>query len=159
HRHHGDQIEVASRSLPSRTTGPAPTPPPGTSTPPPQARPQVGAAPPPAAGPRPASSPSVPKPMPDAPPAPAAPPPSPANRFRRMLELNPKDSDARFQLVHALMEEQRWPEAIQELGILQQQLPKNMEILNSLGWAQLNSGQVEPAFATWKKALTIDPKD
>jgi cytochrome c-type biogenesis protein CcmH/NrfG len=37
--------------------------------------------------------------------------------------------------------------------------PKNVETLNMLGWALLQSGQLEQAFQIWNRSLTIDPKN
>lgn len=34
-----------------------------------------------------------------------------------------------------------------------------MEILNLLGWALLNSGQVDNAFNMWKRSLAFDPSN
>lgn len=82
-----------------------------------------------------------------------------AGRFRKIIELNPDDDSARFGLVRALMEDSNWPEAIKELAELQRRHPKNTEVMDLHGWALLNSGQVDQAFAAWQRAITMDPKD
>ncbi|MDX2176698.1 MAG: tetratricopeptide repeat protein [Candidatus Sumerlaeia bacterium] len=81
------------------------------------------------------------------------------NRLRKILELNSKDADAHFQLVHVLMEEGQWNDAVRELDALAREHPKNTEVLNLRGWCLLNSGQVDPAFSTWQRAMLLDPKD
>jgi tetratricopeptide (TPR) repeat protein len=37
--------------------------------------------------------------------------------------------------------------------------PRNVEVLNLLGWALLNSGRVDSAFNAWKRSLAIEPKN
>src|SRR5262249_34569280 len=37
--------------------------------------------------------------------------------------------------------------------------PKNLDIMNLLGWAYLNAGKFEMAFNTWRRALVMDPKN
>ena len=81
------------------------------------------------------------------------------SRCKKVLELNPKDSDARFQLVHALMEAQQWDVALIQLEELAKLHPRSTEVLNLKGWTLLNAGQVDNAFTMWGRALTLDPKD
>ena len=81
------------------------------------------------------------------------------NEYREILKINPNDFDAQFQIASTLMEEQKWEEAVQELKKIHQSHKKNVEVMNLLGWALLNSGQVDNAFAIWKKALVIDPSN
>lgn len=79
--------------------------------------------------------------------------------YREILKLNPNDFEAQYQIALSLYEEQKWGEAVNELKKMSQNFPKNVEILNLLGWAMLNSGQVDAAFTQWKKSLQIDPKN
>lgn len=79
-------------------------------------------------------------------------------RYREVLRLKPEDFDARFKIAVTLMEERNFEEAMKELQVLVRQHPRNVEVLNLLGWAQLNGGQVDQAFMTWNKSLEIDPK-
>lgn len=81
------------------------------------------------------------------------------SRLRELLRLNPNDLESQFQLAHKLMEDQNWSEAVVELDRMAKAHPKNTEVLNLMGWCQLNLGLVDPAFATWQRAVTIDPKD
>lgn len=76
--------------------------------------------------------------------------------YREILKINPNDFDAQFKIASTLMEDQKYEEAVQELRKLKQANPKNVEVLNLLGWALLNSGQVDNAFTAWKRALAID---
>ena len=81
------------------------------------------------------------------------------DEYREILKINPNDYDAHFQIATTLMEDQKWEEAVQELRKLQHVHPKNVEVLNLLGWALLNSGEVDNAFAVWKRCLAIDPSN
>lgn len=84
---------------------------------------------------------------------------APADRFREILKLNPNDFEAHFQLANALMEEKKYPEALKELSAIAAKHPKNTEVLNMMGWAQLNNGQKDEAFNSWKRSMMIDPKN
>ncbi|MCC6548065.1 tetratricopeptide repeat protein [Candidatus Sumerlaeota bacterium] len=89
----------------------------------------------------------------------SAPSMAPIERFREILKLNPDDFEAHFQLANGLMEEKKYPEALKELAALAAKHPKNTEVLNMMGWAQLNNGQKDEAFNSWKRSLMIDPKN
>lgn len=80
-------------------------------------------------------------------------------QYREVLKYNPNDFEAQFQIAQALMEEQKWEEASAELERLSRSHPKNVEVLNLLGWALLNSGQVDNAFQVWRRSLALDPKN
>ena len=79
--------------------------------------------------------------------------------FRKVLELNPNSVDAQFKIANTLMEERRFEEAITELKTLHQKHPTNYDVVNLLGWAYLNSGKVEIAFSTWRRALQAAPEN
>lgn len=81
------------------------------------------------------------------------------NRFREVLELKPNDFDAQFHIATSLMEEKKYPEAIRELEDLHKKHPRNVEVLNLLGWAYINTGRVDEGFNTWNKSMTIDAKN
>jgi tetratricopeptide (TPR) repeat protein len=93
------------------------------------------------------------------------PPPQPTagagqiSRFKEIAKLNPEDFDAQYQYCNKLMEGQQWDEALEELRALHRKHPKNVEILNLMGWALLNSGKVDDAFMSWKRSMSIDPKN
>lgn len=80
-------------------------------------------------------------------------------QWREILKLKPEDFDANFKLAQLLMEEKKWPEAAAHLTELHQKFPKNIEVINMLGWSQLNSQEVDMAFRTWRRGLKIDPKN
>lgn len=86
-------------------------------------------------------------------------PTSAIQQYREVLKYNPNDFEAQFQISQALMEEQKWDEAAVELERLSRNHPKNVEVLNLLGWALVNSGQVDNAFNAWRRSLAIDPKN
>lgn len=79
--------------------------------------------------------------------------------YREVLKYSPSDFEARFNLASALMNESKFPEAIEELKKLQVDHPKNLDIMNLLGWAYLNSAQIEMAFSTWRRAMAQDPRN
>ncbi len=81
------------------------------------------------------------------------------NRYREVLELKPNDFDAQFHIASSLMEERKYPEAIKELEDLHRKHQRNVEVLNLLGWAFVNTGRVDQGFSTWNKSLSIDPKN
>lgn len=79
--------------------------------------------------------------------------------YREILKLNPNDFEAQFRISSMLMQEHNWAEAIKELEDLRKKHPRNIEVMNMLGWALLNSGRVDDAFMIWRKAKVIDPKN
>lgn len=81
------------------------------------------------------------------------------NRYREVLKLKPDDFEARYQIASTLMEEGKFDEARSELMELAKKHPKNVEVLNLLGWALLNGGQVDQAFTAWNRSMAIDPKN
>jgi molecular chaperone DnaJ len=82
-----------------------------------------------------------------------------AESFREVLKYNPGDFEARFSLASTLMNEGKFAESIEELKKLQVEHPKNLDIMNLLGWAYLNSAQIELAFSTWRRAMAQDPRN
>lgn len=81
------------------------------------------------------------------------------DRMREIIELNPTDYDAHFQLCNKLVEQQLWVEAQNELQKLLKKNQKNTEAWNLLGWAYLNDGKKDKGFSSWKRSLVIDPKN
>ena len=79
--------------------------------------------------------------------------------YREILRINPNDFEAQFRVSSMLMQEHNWAEAIKELEDLRKKHPRNIEVMNMLGWALLNSGRVDDAFMAWRKAKVIDPKN
>jgi tetratricopeptide (TPR) repeat protein len=80
-------------------------------------------------------------------------------QYREILRFNPTDFEAQYNIASTLMEEQKFEEAIEVLKKLQVQHPKNLEIVNLLGWAYLNAGKFELAFGTWRRGMAADPKN
>lgn len=79
--------------------------------------------------------------------------------FREIVRLNPDDFEAHYQIASLLMKDQKWGEAIETLNEMRRKWPRSVEVLNLLGWAMLNGGQVDDAFTIWRKARTIEPKN
>jgi tetratricopeptide (TPR) repeat protein len=84
---------------------------------------------------------------------------SAVHRLREVLRHRPDDFDARFQLANHYMDEGEHEKAQEELEILMRTHPKNIEAMNLMGWAMLNSGRFDEAFNAWNRALAVDPKN
>lgn len=84
---------------------------------------------------------------------------SAVEEYKEILKINPEDFEAQFQMAVALMEDKKWEDALRELNRLSSKHPKNIEVLNLLGWAMVNTGQVDQGFAIWRRALALDPKN
>lgn len=81
------------------------------------------------------------------------------DRCREIIKLKPDDFDANFQVGQILLQRKQWDEAVAHLKDIQKKFPRNIEILNALGWAQLNNQDVDVAFRTWRRGLKLDPKN
>ncbi len=79
------------------------------------------------------------------------------DEYREILKLKPDDFEARFKIANHLMENKVWNEASAELQELQKRFPRNLEVMNLLGWALLNEGKVDDGFTVWRKAKIIEP--
>lgn len=79
--------------------------------------------------------------------------------YREILKLNPDDFEAHFKISNLLMKEHNWDGAIKQLLILRKKHPRNIEVMNLLGWAMLNAGKIDEAFTNWRKARVLDPKN
>lgn len=64
-----------------------------------------------------------------------------------------------MQLGMACMNNKNWPQAIAAFEKCLTERPDDVEILNALGWAYLNSTNINKAFATWNRALRVDPRN
>ena len=81
------------------------------------------------------------------------------DQYREILKINPEDFDAQYNIANALLEDGKFDEAIEQLKGLNTQHPRNIEIVNLLGWAYLNAGKFEMAFGTWRRGLVQDPEE
>lgn len=79
--------------------------------------------------------------------------------YREILKINPSDFEAHYQIAVTHMEEKNYEDAAKELEELRNQFPNNVEVLNLLGWALLNSGHVDNAFRAWVHSLKLDNKN
>jgi tetratricopeptide (TPR) repeat protein len=80
-------------------------------------------------------------------------------QYREVLSINPDDFDAQFQIAQTHMDSHSWDKALEELNKLHKKHPKNVEVLNLMGWAYLNNGEHDRAFKTWTRSLQADPKN
>jgi len=80
-------------------------------------------------------------------------------QIREILKLRPDDFDANFRLANILMDQKKWAEAAEHLAELTKKFPRNIEVINALGWALLNNQQVDDAFRAWRRGLKLDPKN
>ncbi|MBN1867991.1 tetratricopeptide repeat protein [Candidatus Sumerlaeota bacterium] len=85
--------------------------------------------------------------------------PKSINEYKEILKINPNDFEAQYRIATTLYEEQKWEEATRSLDQISRKYPKNIEVLNMLGWALINSGHPEQAFQIWNRSLSIDPKN
>lgn len=79
--------------------------------------------------------------------------------YKEILKINPNDFEAQYKIAIAYYEQQNWAEGVKALSNLLKSYPKNVEVHNMLGWALLQSGQVEQSFQIWNRSLTIDPNN
>jgi len=59
----------------------------------------------------------------------------------------------------ACMDRKNWGAAIEALEKCLTEKPGDTEVQNHLGWAYLNSGEVDTAFRVWNRALKVDPSN
>ncbi|MFW6303778.1 MAG: J domain-containing protein [Candidatus Sumerlaeota bacterium] len=85
--------------------------------------------------------------------------PKSIEEYKEILKIKPSDFEAQYKIATAQMEEQDFEEATKTLHKMMRDYPKNIEVLNLLGWAYLNSGRVEEAFQIWNRSLAMDPKN
>ncbi|MCX7044133.1 MAG: tetratricopeptide repeat protein [Candidatus Sumerlaeota bacterium] len=78
-------------------------------------------------------------------------------QYGEALQIAPDDFKAQYQMAVSLMTEKKFKDAAERLRTLNAQHPKNIEVLNLMGWALLNSNDHERGFQTWRRALTMDP--
>lgn len=78
---------------------------------------------------------------------------------REIIKLRPDDFDANLRLGQLLCEQKRWTEAVPHLSELHRKFPRNTEVINLLGWSQLNNQETDMAISTWERGLKLDPKN
>ncbi len=64
-----------------------------------------------------------------------------------------------MQLGMACMNNRNWAQAIAAFEKCLTERPEDVEILNALGWAYMNTANVNKAFTTWNRALKADPRN
>jgi tetratricopeptide (TPR) repeat protein len=79
--------------------------------------------------------------------------------YREIVKLKPDDFEAHYRIAGMLIQDQKWDDAIEQLNEMRQKWPRNVEVLNTLGWAMLHGGKVDNAFMMWRKARAIEPKN
>ncbi len=143
---------VGGASSPAPAPTPSPTRPATTPLPPTRSSPaRPGATPPPPTRSQSPGQPSTP-----------TPPPPQRNELQQHLEilkLKPDDFDANIRVAHLLIEQKKWPEAVTHLTEIGKKFPRNLDVLNMLGWAMLNNREVDRAFDIWNRAYKLDPKN
>jgi Flp pilus assembly protein TadD len=66
--------------------------------------------------------------------------------------------DADYAAASAAIQRKDWPEAIRLLQRTAMRQPDDADVQNLLGYSFRNLGQLEPAFAHYKRALALDPR-
>ncbi|MCX7012212.1 MAG: tetratricopeptide repeat protein [Candidatus Sumerlaeota bacterium] len=84
---------------------------------------------------------------------------SAVKEYKEILKIAPDDYEAQYQIAVSQMEQRQWSEAVESLKTLIRKNPKSVEAMNLLGWALLNSGQIDAAFMAWRQSIQIDPKN
>ncbi len=79
--------------------------------------------------------------------------------WRRILEIEPKNAVAYYNLGNALYHQKKLDEAIAAYEKAIQLNPKNADIYYNLGIALRNQGKLNEAIAKYQKAIQLDPKD
>jgi uncharacterized protein (TIGR03032 family) len=77
--------------------------------------------------------------------------------FRRCLELDPKDGEARYCLGVALGDAEQYDEALTHLVAVVQAEPERAEAYNCLGYACSRRGQPQQAIAAYEQAIALRP--
>jgi tetratricopeptide (TPR) repeat protein len=78
--------------------------------------------------------------------------------YKEILKIDPDDFEAQYQLAADRMEQHEFAEAAELLKKMLKKYTRNVEVMNVLGWALLNSGQIDAGFHMWRLSLKIDPK-
>jgi len=78
--------------------------------------------------------------------------------FRRAIELEPNNSNARHQYAIHLMVTGHFPEALAQVKIAQQLDPVSPVTFSSTGWIYLRGRRPDQAILECQKALDLDPK-
>lgn len=81
------------------------------------------------------------------------------HEYSEILKIDASDFEAQYQIAVTLMGNRDYRGALGRLRDINKQHPKNVEVLNLLGWAYLNSNEHDRAFQTWRRSLVIDPNN
>jgi Flp pilus assembly protein TadD len=82
-----------------------------------------------------------------------------ADELQALLEQNPSDQDALFEIGEMNFQANRNEEAISWFTKLVELDPANIHAMTDMGTANFNLGQPDKAKEWWQKVLTIDPND
>jgi uncharacterized protein (TIGR03032 family) len=77
--------------------------------------------------------------------------------FRRCLELDPEDHEARYHLGVALGDVEQYDEALSQLERVIQADPERADAYNSLGYVHSRQGQPRQAIAAYDRAIALHP--
>jgi tetratricopeptide (TPR) repeat protein len=79
--------------------------------------------------------------------------------FEGALKLDPKYTDARYNLAFVLLSDNDFAGALPHLKLLAQANPKEASVQDGLGDALGRTGQSPAALGAWKRAVTLAPKN
>lgn len=82
-----------------------------------------------------------------------------ADELQSLLQQDPTNKDALFELGEIFFEGQRFDESIEALTKLVALDPANKQALNDIGTANFNLGRPDEAKVWWQKTLAVDPND
>jgi Flp pilus assembly protein TadD len=82
-----------------------------------------------------------------------------ADALQSLLQQDPTNKDALFELGEIMFEGERFEESIEALTKLVALDPTNKLALNDIGTANFNLGRPDEAKVWWRKTLAVDPDD
>lgn len=82
-----------------------------------------------------------------------------ADELQALLQQDPANQDALFELGEIMFEGERYQESIDALTKLVALDPANKLALNDIGTANFNLGRPDEAKVWWRKTLAVDPND
>lgn len=79
--------------------------------------------------------------------------------YRRIIQIDPKDASAYYNLGNALRKQGKLNEAIAAYRQAIQLNPKNALAYNNLGFTLTEQGKLDEAISAYRQAIQLNPKD
>jgi tetratricopeptide (TPR) repeat protein len=78
--------------------------------------------------------------------------------LRRVVELDPRHAEARYQLATVLLESRQYEEAVEQFRAALQLMPASAEVRNNLGVTLASQGKLDEAIDHFEQALALRPE-